>query len=522
MTGAKADLLTFDRYRPGFLWGEAVWGQSVWGVDAPAGPLDSDFTSLTINKPGSVEDGLFVRTEAESAQLTTTVAADLDLKGERISISYDGDQLFYGTVSRVSMGETVDVTGSHKRGNTAVRTHRVTLRLEKGTEYFATAPTPPRSFTNQNLATRLKSLIGTTTIGANVSSHTDVDSGVMENVGPWITDREKVLTTDQRGSLLDTILNMLGRLNKVLRPFLGAGYVEADSISQVVTGTTIAGTLRFTDSELYTVPAMSYSERDVSDDPAMFTTGVAVTIAGVRYGPYDTSGSQRVAEVDLGDMDFAGRDPQVARNFAATVPLKRVPGTFTSRITAPAQPDRFTPSIPTPRLAVLRRAGVETQVALIGVTHTISPRMDRPNELRWVMDFECAPPHLMTRHSDLDPSPATSIQVDQPGGAGTAVRVRFNAPKNLPTDVPLYRSVFWQTLAVAGGELSTDAGHNIVDHTLATGTVPGAAQTVTFASPGVGLKFFYVQYTSDPAPASGVFSDTYRQGQPRWVSYTVT
>lgn len=519
-----ASLLTFEQWHPGFIWGEAVWGQSAWGADVNAGPFDAQFTSLTIDNPAVVEDGLFVHTDAETAQLTTTVPAHLDLRGERIQILYDGVELFYGTVARVAMVETVDTddpSGLVKRGNTPTRTHRVTLRLEKGTEYFATAATPPRTFTNQVLAVRLQSLLGTTTTGANVSSHTDVDSGVMENVGPWITDREHVLPADDKGTLLDTVRGMLGRINKVLRPFLGMGFVDCDSISKVVTGTTIAATLRFTDEQLFGVPAMSYTQREVSEDPTMFATGIAVTISAVRYGPYDIGSGQRVAEVDLGVMDFSSRDPQTARNFAATVPLKRRPEPFTSGLIAPAQPDLFPPAIATPRLAVLHRDGVEEQIALIGLTHSIGPHPVRVGKLRWSIDFDCAPPHLLTRLSDLDPSPATSILVDQPGGAGTSVRVRFNTPKTIPTDVPIYRTVYWQTLAAAGGEVSTDPGHTVVSHVLAAGEVAGAQQTVTFVTPGTGLKFFYVQYTSDPSPASGSFTDQYRQGQARWVGYTV-
>lgn len=511
------DLLTFQQYRPGFIIGESVIGESVLGVDVAGPILSNDFTSLQINYPGTIEQGVFVTVDASSAQLTTTDPDHLDLRGQRLALMYDGVQLYYGTVAQVSMNEEVQVGRPDLRGNTAVRTHRVTLRLQEGTEYMAAAPTPPRSFTNQTLAVRVQSLLGTTTTGADTSSEIDVDSGVMQNVGGWITDREKVLTTDDKGTLLDTIRGMLGRINKVLRPFFGLGYAEADSISRYVAGTTLAGTLRFSDTHaLFGAPYMSYTSREVAENPELYPSGVVVTVSGVRYGPYDAASGQRVIDVDLGVMDFVGRDPQVARNFAATVPLKRTPEPYTSKITAPAQPDLFNPgSIKIPRMAVLYRDGVESQIAVIGVSHQLT-------KTGWLCDFDCAPPHLLTRHSDLDPAPVTDIQVDQPGGAGTGVRVRWKTPKNIPTDVPIYRSVYWQIFAASGGEVSTDAGHNILHHQLVGAEVAGAQQETTGHTIAAGLKFFYVQYTSDPAPASGVFSDTYRQGQARWVGYTVT
>lgn len=518
-TGVNYDvaLLEFFQFRPGWIWGEAVWGESVWGTDTNAAAIGKTFTSLTINKPCTVEQGLFVHAEPATASLTTTDPAHLALKGQRLGIYYNGIELFYGTVVDAKLTEAVEVGALHKRGNTAVRTHRVTLTLQQGTEYFATAPTPPRNFTNETLAVRLQSLVGTTTVGANVSSDNDVDAGVMENVGGWITDREKVLTTDNKGTLLDTIRDMLGRINKVLRPYLGNGYVEADSISRVAVGSTIATTLRFADTTVYGTPSMSYSEREVDQNPAYFATGVKVTISGVVYGPYDAASQQRVAEVDLGVMDFAGRDPQTARNFAATLPLRRKAYPFTSRIAAPAQPELFVPVFPIPRLAVLHRDAVEEQVAVIGVTHNISPG-------GWLVDFDCAPPHLLTRHSDLDPSPAYGITVSQPGGAGAVVQMQWKSPKNIPTDVPIYRTAYWQLFAAAGGEVSTDSGHNIVSHVLVNRDTEPAGSTITisFGPLATGLAFFYVQYTSDPAPASGTWNATYRQGQARWVAYTVT
>jgi hypothetical protein len=521
-TGVNYDvaLLTFSQFRPGWIWGEAVWGESVWGVDTLIGSIGASFTSLTINRPCVVEQGLFVHAEAVTATLNTTDPAHLALKGQRLGIYYNGIELFYGTVISAKLVEAVEVAAPNKRGNTATRTHRVTLSLQQGTEYFATAPTPPRAFTNETLAVRLQSLVGTTTIGANVSSDIDVDSGVMENVGPWITDHQRVLVADDKGTLLDTIRDMLGRINKVLRPFFGDGRVEADSISRVATGSTIAGTLRFTDATVYETPSMSYSEREVDQDPAYFATGVAVTISGVRYGPYDAASQQRVAEVDLGVMDFAGADPQTARNFAATLPLRRKASPFTSRIAAPAQPELFTPVFPVPRLAILHRDGAEESIAIIGVTHNITPR-------GWLVEFDCAPPHLLTRWSDLDPSPAYNMTVSQPGGAGTAVQVQWKSPKNIPTDVPIYRTAYWQVFAAAGGEVSTNSGHNIIVHTLVNRVTEPAESTVTVSAsgptaPGPGLKFFYVQYTSDPSPASGVWTDVYRQGQACRVGYTVT
>lgn len=510
--------LQFVQWRPGFVWGEAVWGESVWGVDTVLGSINAEFTSLVIDRPGVVEQGLFVHAEPVTATLTTTDPDHMALRGQRLQILYDGVELFYGTVADASMVEAVDVGQPHMRGNTAVRTHRVTLRLQQGTEVLATAKTPPRLFTTDPLATRLQSLLGTTTAGANGSSDVDVDSGVMENVGPWITDSEHVDPADDKGTLLDTTRSMLGRVGKVLRPFFGFGYVDVESISKCAATSLVASTLRFTDSPtLFGVAHMSYTSRQVSEDVQLFTTGVAVTISAVRYGPYDCANQQRVAEVDLGVMDFTGRDPQVARNFAATCPLRKTPHAFTSKITAPAQPALVTPAFPVPRLAVLHRDGVEEQVAVIGVTHTITPA-------GWLMDFDCAPAHLLTRHSDLDPSPVTDLTVTQPGGAGTNVVVEWRSPKNMPTDVPIYRQASWRvaSLGAAGGEHSTDTVRTVVSNVLVNPvTEPPGTLIQVSAAIAAGVKDFYVQYSSDPSPASGVFDATYRQGQTRRFRFTV-
>jgi hypothetical protein len=507
------DLLQFVQWRPGFIWGEAIWGVSAWGVDTVLTSINKAFTSLVIDQPCVVEQGMFVHTEPPTATLTTTDPDHLTLRGQRLQILYNGQELFYGTVADVSMVEEVDAGRPDRRGNTMLRTHRITLRLQQGAEAWATSPTPPRNFTSQSFADRLQSWLGTTSAGADTLGDEDVDSGVMENVSQGIADEEVVLTTDDRGTLLDSIRGTLGRINRVARPFLGMGHVDTESISRCMTTSLVATTLRFTDTPLFGVAHISYTSRTLSENSQLFPTGVAVTISGVRYGPYDCAAQQRVAEVDLGDVNYSvsGRDPQTARNFAATCPLQRTPRPFTSKITAPAQPDLFT-VFPVPRLAMLHRDGVEEQIAVIGVTQTITPT-------GWLLDFECAPPHLLTRQSDLDPSPVTALSVTQPGGAGTNVFVEWRSPKNMPTDVPIYFVIFSRTSSpFPGGVLSSDITSGLQIFELAT-QAPGTLMSRQIGL-SAGFKWVYVLYTSDSLPG-GAFNDSFRQGQGRFKTIVV-
>jgi hypothetical protein len=45
---------------------------------------------------------------------------------------------------------------------------------------------------------------------------------------------------------------------------------------------------------------------------------------------------------------------------------------------------------------------------------------------------------------------------------------------------------------------------------------------IPFSSVGTGTAGFWVQYTSDPNPGSGVFNDQHRIGQPAIAALTIT
>lgn len=647
-------LLTFAVGSPGFIIGEGIIGVTPLGPEVGLSFIGKDFTSLVVNQPCIVEDGLFVHREVESCTLTTTNPAHLDLKGQRLWIQYATKTLFLGTIVGTSMTEFVDKGRDHLPGNTAVRTHRVTLRATQESDGFATQLAPTRAFTTETTAARIQSYLATPNLGVDGPPYADVDAEVTNNGGGLVAQTTTTLADAQR-TLQDTFRDLLKRTNRYYYFSPTLGRLDTESSARPASGgVAIDSGLRFTDEPSLiggdTDRDVSYTERQVSEDPSMFCTGVTVTANGTPHGPWLSAGSlynRNDAEIDLGTLTDATRLAKTVRNFVATLPLKSRPSRFTSRIIAPYQSTHQVQNR-LPGIATLRRdlapeedfedaslniavsgtwarstqsahsgtwslrsatithsqttdavvtvpTGAKTVqfwyrvsseadfdffrffidgvqkfeasgitgwvqsaeydvstastltfrylkdstasegedaayiddvsfdpdelVSIIGIQHTITPD-------GWIIDYDCAPPHLLTRVGDFDPSPPRSLTATQPF-AGGAVTLTWLTPDFLPVNGPqLYRQVRWSDGGSnhAGGMEPSDNAFPVLLNEAVTGEKPGELQTlvVPFSSLNTGLAAFFVQYTSFPTPGTGVFDSTALIGQPAIKTLTLT
>jgi hypothetical protein len=542
--------LTFMVATPGFILGEGVIGEDTLGTDSFYGTIPADFTSLVVNEPSTVEDGLFVRREVSTATLTSTRPELMAHKGKRLYVEYGtgtpyAKAVFWGTINDVSMTESVD-TNAHLPGNTATRTHRVTLTASSSTEYFATQNAPAQDFdTGNSLQSRAQKYLSLGNLGSFSGADPDVDSSVMTNILPTGALPRTTIDDDP-----DTLLNTLWKASRIYgvywRLFPWSNRIDFESISRPASGgTTVDSALRFTDDpELVTgiAPAelhrrthtdrtVSYTERAVGMDSSLWCTSVTVkahdwaTEVEETVGPFSTPGTARRQDVEL-DLGAVGVGEtgvvQLARNVVSTLPLKAKPEPFTRSLRAPMQSTAQVQGR-VPGLATLNVDGADQQIAILATTHTITPD-------RWMVDYEVGPPHLLTRESDYDPSPPRNLTVTQPGGTGTAVTIAWDTPRVLPRDVPLYKQVrhIRPALSFSRGMVPADTDWVVVSNEAVPATEqPGDLQSVTVPvsaldNVGIGTGQFLVQYTQDPSPGSGTFNPAFRLGQPARVENAIS
>ena len=89
-------LLTMSTRTGGFILGEAILGVAKLGEASSVVPMDVDFTSITINEPCTVEDGMFVHREVATCSLTATLPAKVALRGEWIQVAASRKDMLVG------------------------------------------------------------------------------------------------------------------------------------------------------------------------------------------------------------------------------------------------------------------------------------------------------------------------------------------------------------------------------------------------------------------------------------------
>lgn len=540
--GRNFDLnqLSFWTADVGFILGEGVLGETPLGPDGSYVSHGKNFTSITANYPGVVEDGLFVHREVASMELTTTDPSLRALKGKRIYVQYGTKKVFDGTVTGASQSEEVDVGRPFLAGNTDVKTYRVALRCTANDEFMATTLAPARVFTfSDDIRERMQSYLSWPGTAIDAKSDPDIDGGIGESIQGGLEILPETTALDERRTLLETFRDLARRLNYAARLYANLSRVETEGTGRPHSGgTTLVSGLRFSDdpSDLTDLPSATYSNKThtgvnvsytravESEDPSMFCTGVTVQakISGVDtvMGPYATSGTNRRTDVtvELGTVfNTNGRGARVIRSWVSTLPLKSRAEEFVSQIVAPLQSlHQIQNRIP--GLARLTREGVTKSVAVIGVTHRITTQ-------RWIVEYQCAPAHLLTRVGDRDPSVPRILSITQTG-AGAAVQVAWSSPLSLPANRTMYKHVMYNAPGVGTWTPPTpfDTEWTRVYTAIVSGEAPGSLQTATipFASLTVGSGYFWVLYTTYPLAGGGTWDPSELWSYPLLSNFVVT
>lgn len=521
-TGRNYDAtkLTFWSAEPGFILGESKLGESKLGYDGALTEIAGEFTSFTIDDPTTVEDGLFVHREVLTCTLSATIPDKRDLKGKSLVIKYGPDVLFAGRVRRYALTEEVDIDRDYLPGNTPIKTYRVTLRATTGEEILATTKAPARAFDQTyDMEARIESWTG-----RNVSissSATDLPVNT-DNLGVDHIMFPIVTLADEPRTLLEVLRNEAKVRNMAVNyfPYADPGVVLLPN-NRWLNGGTRASAFVLTDASLPTGTAddflateskASYLSLSEDTDESLWADSVEPKFGSYvpPTGPIRLSDVGEDPEVDLGDMlwtvDPATLSTRSGRILAATLPLKRQPESHPSDVVTPLQSDAQLFHI-VPGMARLERDGETTDVAVLGVTHTVTPD-------KWHVAYKLGPHHLLDRKSDLDPG--TPI-------AGTSTISSSSATlnaylPNMPTDVQLYRRYYstatadvWSItsddnlFATEEGVVAitaSDQEGDLVTHTAMTGASWPSGQA------------FWLAITSNPIPGDANPSVNWREGQP--------
>lgn len=530
------DLLTFSTATPGFILGEAVIGESLLGDRGTDVEVDMDFTSITVSEPTTVEDGLFVHREVSFCNITATLPSLLTLRGRWVRVAYDGSDLFEGRVSRAEWTETVSVGEDYQPGNNDSKTYRLQLTATTGEEVLATAAA---RITGSNTIPESVSLIQRV---QNLTGYTVDVFGAAEDLplATWNQDWGTDFGGTEAAWLLYDNDNPMKLLDALRREARAGGFTVRYSprassqvalfpVNRWLVGDTESEALVFTD-EVIDSPAtnpgdefltadrrVSYSARQISEDPAMFTDSAKVLFQ-IRtdtpgefiestHGPYRANdAAPQDQAVDYGQIAFNGalgdQPYRLARAIAQTLPLKRSPQPFPSAVATPMQSVQQIEGV-VPGMALMTSDGVTQRVAVLARTHSITPD-------KWLVSYQLGPEHLLTRTSDREPAPAL---VQAPVvAAGVSTTFRWTVP-DLPSDVTWFEVVFKGSTSVDGVSLYTSTATSYPPARVEPAPAAGTARTYvkTGGTPG---DYWYVAYTTNSEPSTGASSDVWREGQP--------
>jgi hypothetical protein len=505
--------MKFYTNESGFILGQSKLGESKLGLDGAKTEIPATFTSINITEPCST-DGLFAYKEVRVCDIKATLPDKLDLMGERLSVEYNGYELFKGTVREFSASVSSSGGKYWLPGNTETKTYDVSLRVTAGEEEFSDAVTPTTTTIVEDITFRIYRFLGLPTYSSEINPADDINPSIYTNIYNIATVYRAFGPEDDPGSLADTVQDFLKILNLhyVYKPW--DQKVELRSNARWHSGTAESDALLFTDDaaddtktggDAFThndraVAYSSYEEgydRDLYVGSAQvhmshYTTGVETTV-----GPYQANTvNPSNPTVELGRLTQPGLE--IGRNYIATLPLKNSPQKFVKSIEMPLQSYKQLDA-QVPGMALLKNDGVTERVAVLGVTHSIT-------QDDWHVSYTLGPHHLLDRESDYDPGCPTEVTGSR---VGSAVTLQWKTP-NLPADVTLYRYVYSNPDSLLN-VASWTTGTTIHHVQKVTGENKGDLQTANFTN--ASSETYYVAYTSDPNPGSGVANGNFRQGQ---------
>jgi hypothetical protein len=525
-----SDLLKIYTNESGFILGVSKLGDRL-GVDGADVEIPAEFTSINISHNCSVESGLFVHKEVSVCTLTATMPEHIDLMKKRLSVTYDGEILFKGTVQDVSWTESVD-TRYWLPGNTATKSYEVSLLVTAGDEAFSDAVTPPKNFSTTQVEGRVGEWLGLTVDASKQDPADDLGRDLYDNIMRFISDYVVINASDDMGSLADTLRDALKLTNMhfVYEPWNST--VRVINNNRWHSGDDESNSIIFTDEPvadsgtdyLHSGRYIDYGTREFGYEPGFYQGSVRIQ---TNFGGEEVFGPYRANEVnpadvlvDLGKQSVDGGD-SLARNYVSTLPLKRSSEPFTKSITVPLQSyyQLYTEWNQVPGMALLKHDGITEKVAVLGMAHNITPSL-------WTVTYTLGPRHLLDRESDFDPSLPKGLTFIDDGAVTGTVRFNFITPETRPTDVNLYAYVYtsnspnkndisWTSSIVVRLVTSIDSyGDEEVMPTSVTYFSTGRPTTP-------GTYFYYLAVTSDPSPGSGVVNHQYRQSQPVFIGTVV-
>lgn len=413
-------LLTLEADQRGFIVGQSRVGVSK--LRSAAGSWTSikgGFISISTNLPTRTVDGAWIEPEVSSLTLVSRDAALFQsLDGYELRQRYNGSTIFSGVITESVLAS--DIGDDNTEEFTVTLTARGFEAIKNGLPAVGTIQTlwsvsggggPVVQWAAGKARARAADMTGRT-----VAAEDDqADAQIEETLAV-----ENDLTGTQGELLADlairtgTLLDQSSGVGVTFRSYQGIPVWRLED-KHLVSGYNLA-----VDRESATALAATRKEDEA-------------------YVVSFRAGTARVLVQRTISLPF--NDPFRPGNFGAYTPLQATPKTYLSDATIPRHDDLAIPSR-LPIRAHFRHGGTTYRAAVVGLLHTITPE-------RWMMTIQGAPVHLVTRVSDLAPTPPQHVKGSVGGTTATITWSTEQAGTNQGT--PLTPNYFILTTAEAAG-----------------------------------------------------------------------
>jgi hypothetical protein len=384
-------LLTVEADQRGFIVGESRVGVTKLRTSLGVWTSIKDtFTSLAVTLGCRVVDGAWLEPEVSSLTITTRTAANFQTyDGAEIRMRYDGVDVFNGYITESTLSAEIDDDNTEAftvtltaRGFEDIKNKLPAVGTARTmTNYLSGGSTSTVAWADGKIRKRAADVTGRTIVAEDMRADVQLEAilGVENDVSG--TQGERLADLAVRSG---TLLDQSGGSQVSFRSYQGVPVwvLENEHVTQ---GYSVA-----VDRESATALFLTRKEDET------FTRA------------YRAGTGQVVAERTI--SSFAPNNDWDMTSFAATVPLQGSE-VYLASATAPRSDDLpLTSRLPIK--ASFRRNGKTYRGAITTLSHTITPE-------RWMMNFTCAPVHLVTRVSDLTPSPPSHVKVTVSGTTAT-------------------------------------------------------------------------------------------------------
>jgi hypothetical protein len=468
-------LLDLDVAGGGFIVGHSRLGIArLAAVASSWTSIKGGFVSISAGMSVRVVDGAWLEPEVSSLTMVTRdQGAFQTWDGDEVRLAYDGSTIFSGVITESVMASEIGQDNTEEftvtltaRGFETIKNGLPAVGTARNLYHSGGGATPTISWAQGPLIERAAEITGRTVTAEDDQADTQIYERLASTTDVSGTQGELLADLAVRAGVL---LDQSGGTSVTFRSYQDVPVWRLED-EHLVSGYGVA-----VDRESAQAVVLIWKEDDTF----------------VRA--YRAAGARRSAERTISMTTAAGTfDEFAGGTFAAYTPLQGQARPYLVGANIPRHNDLALPSR-LPIRAHFRHDGVTYRGAVIALTHTISVE-------RWMIGIGCAPVHLVTRVSDISPTPPQHLTADL---VGTTVTLNWTA-EAAGTVVSATANTF--SVATASAD-RIDVGDELRLHTAAGALKEDTYFVVTAkAAPSGGN----VAMTVSPAIAAAVAGDLLR------------